>query len=70
MDLVLNQKLDFITKGLSIEVKGAYNTSYTTKKKRIGSVEKFIPYYQGKIDDPTMDYNDPAMDKTIVYKVQ
>ena len=69
MDLVLNQKLDFITKGLSIEVKGAYNTSYTTKKKRIGSVEKFIPYYQGKIDDPTMDYNDPAMDKTIVYKV-
>ena len=69
MDLVLNQKLDFITKGLSVEVKGAYNTTYTTKKKRIGSVEKFIPYYQGRIDNPTMDYNDPAMDKTVVYKV-
>lgn len=32
MDLTLNQKLDFITKGLSIEIKGAYNTSYTTKR--------------------------------------
>ena len=28
MDLQLTQKLDFITKGLSVEVKGAYNTYY------------------------------------------
>lgn len=28
LDLLLNQKLDFITKGLSAEIKGAYNTSY------------------------------------------
>lgn len=69
IDLVLTQKLDFITKGLSVEVKGAYNTAYTTKKKRIGSVEKSIPYYQGRIDNPAMDYDDPAMDKTIVYKI-
>lgn len=47
MDLVLTQKLDFITKGLSVEIKGAYNTSYTAKKKRLGDVEKFIPFSQG-----------------------
>ena len=28
-DLNLSQNLDFITKGLSIEVKGAYNTDYS-----------------------------------------
>ena len=69
MDLTLNQKLDFITKGLSIEIKGAYNTSYTTKKKRTGNVEALVPYYQGEIDNPTMKYDDPRMDKTIVYKI-
>ena len=36
LDLLLNQKLDFITKGLSAEIKGAYNTSYGFTKKRKG----------------------------------
>lgn len=36
MDLSLMQKLDFITKGLSVEVKGAYNTTYTSAKKDWG----------------------------------
>ena len=39
MDLSLTQKLDFITKGLSVEVKGAYNTSYSFLQQRHGSVE-------------------------------
>ena len=29
MDLVLDQKLDFITKGLSFKAKGSYNSAYT-----------------------------------------
>ena len=32
VDLVLDQKLDFITKGLSFKLKGSYNTSYWTPK--------------------------------------
>ena len=32
LDLVLDQKLDFITKGLSIKLKGSYNSSYSTTK--------------------------------------
>lgn len=70
MDLVLTQKLDFITKGLSVEIKGAYNTTYTTKKKRLGDVERFIPFYKGKYENPDMAYDDPAMDKTVVYKTE
>lgn len=43
LDLHLIQKLDFITKGLSAEVKGAYNTKYTFKKSRQGYNEVYIP---------------------------
>lgn len=32
MDLVLDQKLDFVTKGLSLKLKGSYNSSYATAK--------------------------------------
>ena len=32
MDLVLDQKLDFVTKGLSVKLKGSYNSSYSTAK--------------------------------------
>lgn len=68
MDLTLTQNLDFITKGLSVEVKGAYNTSYTSIVKRHGSVEGYIPYYKSDLENPGMAYDDPNFDKTIVYK--
>lgn len=32
LDLLINQKLDFITKGLSAEIKAAYNTDYYFQK--------------------------------------
>lgn len=32
MDVALNQKLDFITKGLSFKIKGSYNSSFTVFK--------------------------------------
>ena len=67
MDLVLTQKLDFITEGLSVEVKGAYNTTYTNKKTRSGSVEIYYPQYLGTVEG--MPEDDPNFDKTIVYKV-
>ena len=50
LDLLLNQKLDFITKGLSAEIKGAYNTSYGFTKKRKGQWNKFMPFYQSSLE--------------------
>ena len=69
MDLTLTQKLDFITKGLSIEIKGAYNTSYTSIVKQHGSVEGYMPYYKSSLENPGMSYDDPNFDKSIVYKI-
>ena len=69
MDLSLTQKLDFITKGLSVEVKGAYNTSYSFLQQRHGSVETYTPYYQSALESPGLDINDPSYNKTIVYRV-
>lgn len=31
-DIILNQKLDFITEGLSLKIKGSYNSDYTVTK--------------------------------------
>ena len=70
MDLALTQKLDFITKGLSVEVKGAYNTTYSFIQKRHGSVENYVPYYKSELENPNLDIHDPAYDKTIVYRVE
>lgn len=43
VDLALNQKLDFITKGLSLKIKGAYNSSYSNVKKASASVATYTP---------------------------
>lgn len=70
MDLSLMQKLDFLTKGLSVEVKGAYNTSYTSVKKRLGSVETLEPYYASELNGSGLKPDDPGFDKTITYLVR
>lgn len=41
LDIALQQKLDFITKGLTFNIKGAYNSEYTHTKTR----SKSMPYY-------------------------
>lgn len=72
MDLHLVQKLDFLTKGLSVEVKGAYNTDYTFKKgmtKRAARYRSYEAYYQSELENPEMDPTDPDFNKTVVYKV-
>ena len=47
-DLVLDQKLDFITKGLSIKLKGSYNSSYSTTKIASSSVATYTPVVDDK----------------------
>ncbi len=68
LDLILTQKLDFITKGLSIEVKGSYNSDYSFSKGVYGHIETYNPYYKSQIDGSGLDINDPNFDKTIVYR--
>ena len=46
MDLVLDQKLDFITKGLSLKVKGSYNSAYTVNKQGNCRVATYNPLVQ------------------------
>lgn len=46
MDLVLDQKLDFITKGLSFKVKGAYNSSFIVNKEGDCGVATYNPLVQ------------------------
>ena len=46
MDLVLDQKLDFITKGLSFKAKGSYNSAYTISKQGNCQVATYTPLVQ------------------------
>lgn len=48
LDLVLDQKLDFITKGLSMKLKGSYNSSYSTTKIASSSVATYTPVVDDK----------------------
>lgn len=68
-DLNLAQKLDFITKGLSVDIKGSYNTDYSYIKQVNGHVETFTPYYKSEVDGTGLSKDDPAFDKTVVYRV-
>lgn len=70
LDLALEQKLDFITPGLSMNIKGAYNTNYNVKASRMpsGADSMCTPIYLGSIETPGMDFWDPRFDRTIVYQ--
>lgn len=48
LDLILDQKLDFITKGLSVKLKGAYNSEYATTKKASSSIAYYVPVTDDK----------------------
>ena len=67
MDMTLRQRLDMITEGLSVSVKGSYDTSMSINKKHEGSggYKQKVTYASWLIDN-TMSANDPAFDKTIV----
>lgn len=68
LDLQLTQKLDFVTKGLSLDIKGAYNTSYVGTKSWSGSMESYIPIYKSTVENPGLPIDDPSFDHTIVYR--
>lgn len=56
MDLQLNQKLDMITKGLSLKLKGAYNSFYRINKQGQASVASYSPVLM-KVDPTTGAYS-------------
>lgn len=66
LDLVLNQKLDFITTGLSFKVKGSYNSSFSHTKRRSSSTPFYTPIktdggaieYMKSGDDAELDYGE------------
>lgn len=64
MDLQLNQKLDFVTKGLSVKLKGAYNSSYNVYKD--GDADK-ATYYPVLQDDGSILYKKSGVDKQLSY---
>jgi len=51
MDLMLDQKLDFITKGLSLKLKGSYNSSYQIRKEILNQAATYTPVYHKWLDD-------------------
>ena len=51
MDLVLDQKLDFITKGLSLKLKGSYNSSYQVRQEITNSAATYTPVYHKWLDE-------------------
>ena len=69
LDLDITQRLDFITQGLSLSVKGAYDNAFSLNKKRTGGgVEYQTVYYKSYFDtDGLMLPTDPDYDKTHIY---
>lgn len=53
VDIALEQKLDFITKGLTFKLKGAYNTNYWHNKQRSASIAYYTPV---KTSDGGIEY--------------
>ena len=72
LDLQLEQNLDFLTKGLSLSVKGSYNTNHYVRVQRQpkGSDSVYIPIFQGSVTQPGMDISDPRFDNTIIYRTE
>lgn len=69
-DVEFVQSLDFVTKGLSVSVKGAYDNRFNLTKSRTSNgwrQEYQYAYYKSYLDDPTKPQTDPDYDKTIVY---
>lgn len=70
LDLALDQRLDFVTPGLSVRAKGAYNTDYymTVNRQPTGANSTYTPVYLGTLTQPGLDISDPRFDNTIVYQ--
>ena len=69
MDIMIDQKLDMVTPGLKIHVKGSYNTYYSMNVNRKSNMERYIAYYEGTKTTPGMAMDDPNFNKNVVYEV-
>ncbi len=69
IDIELNQRLDFITEGLSLNVKGAYDNWFSLTKIRPiwTGLEYQKAYSASYLTDPNMSMSDPNYDRTPVY---
>ena len=66
MDLTINQKLDFITEGLSASIRGSYDASMTMKKYRTGGSGLHYTYeYASWNNDSGLGIADPDFDRTL-----
>lgn len=67
IDVELKQKLDFVTKGLSFRIKGAYNSTYDHTKWRSTSIESYTPWLKKDLtwlsNIPTSQLNDVVLVK-------
>ena len=69
-DAEIVQNFDFLTKGLSVSIKGAYDNRFNLTKSRTANgwrQEYQRAYYKSYLEDPTKPQTDPDYDKTIVY---
>jgi len=67
LDFALKQDMGFVLKGLSAELKAAYNSTYGFTKSRISNVETYNPFYASTLSNPNLSPTDPTFDKSIVY---
>lgn len=67
VDVDITQKLDFITKGLTVSAKAAYDNNFNINKYRSGQVETQNVFYKSTITDPSLPEIDPHFDKTLMY---
>ena len=56
MDLVLDQKLDFVTKGLSLKLKGSYNSGFGVTKTLTASVASYTPVLGTEMTENVVDH--------------
>ncbi len=63
-DLMLNQKLDFITRNLSFSVKGSYNGNFTVNKTGNAATASYTPVLQ---PDGTLAYKKSGQDNQVSY---
>lgn len=63
-DLALEQKLDFLTKGLTFKVKGAYNGSFTVNKTGECGIASYTPVL---MDDGSIGYRKSGENSDVKY---
>ncbi len=63
-DLILDQKLDFITKGLNFRVKGAYNSTFNVYKDGTAGIASYTPVLQA---DGSLAYKKSGEDTQVSY---